>query len=422
MIAALVVLLQITAATPGSSAPPSHITVRTATASGAAPIVRSSAGAFVSASALTRALGGTTSPVENGRFTVGIRGTTVGFVEGVPFARVDSVILPMAAAPYSAAGAAYLPLHFVAELLPRVTTGLYYDVAMAELRVFNTVTQSRPPPSPQSTQPAEERAAAPTVASLEVPPSAPRAPRARRTTPRRIVIDAGHGGPDNGMTGPMGGGPRIYEKHITLAVSRQVAEILRAEGIEVVMTRTRDTLIALSDRGRIANRNKADLFISVHVNAAPTTWRNAAQVGRGFETYFLAEAKTEEARRVEQMENESVRFETGANAPKGDPLSFIINDMAQNEHLRESNDLAESIQQGLRRIHPGPNRGVKQANFAVLRTSFMPAVLVEIGFGTNPEEAAFMGDPSKQRVIARAIADGALDYLNHYEQRVGGTR
>jgi len=224
------------------------------------------------------------------------------------------------------------------------------------------------------------------------------------------------------MTGPIGGGPRIYEKHITLAVSRIVAEMLRAEGIDVVMTRTRDTLIALSDRGRIANRNKADLFISVHVNAAPTTWRNAAQAGRGYETYFLAEAKTEEARRVEQMENESVRFETGSNAPKGDPLSFIINDMAQNEHLRESNDLAESIQQGLRRIHPGPNRGVKQANFAVLRTSFMPAVLVEIGFGTNPEEAAFMGDGSKQRLLARAIADGALEYLDHYEQRVGGTR
>ena len=416
MIAALAVLLQITAAAPVSGAPPAHITVRTASATGAAPIVRSHAGAFVSASSLSRALGGATSAVQSGRFTVTIRGATVSFVEGLPFARVDSVIIPMSAAPYSAAGAAYIPLHFVTELLPRIATGLFYDVAMSELRVFNTAAQSRPQPAPVR---AEERPAPTGVATVDVPPATP---RARRTTPRRVVVDAGHGGVDNGMSGPIGPGPRINEKHVTLAVSRLIAEMLRAEGVDVVMTRTRDTLIALSDRGRIANRNRADLFISVHVNAAPTTWRNAAQAGRGFETYFLAEAKTEEARRVEQMENESVKFETGANAPRGDPLSFIINDMAQNEHLRESNDLAESIQQGLARIHPGPNRGVKQANFAVLRTSFMPAVLVEIGFGTNPEEAAFMTDPVKQRVIARAIADGALEYLDHYEQRVGGTR
>ncbi|MGK2934569.1 MAG: N-acetylmuramoyl-L-alanine amidase family protein [Gemmatimonadaceae bacterium] len=415
MIAALAVLLQITAAAPVSSAPPAHITVRTASSTGAAPIVRSAAGAFVGASSLTRALGGSVTPSQDGRFALSIRGVTVSFVEGVPFARVDSAILPMSGAPYSAGGALYLPLHFVTELLPRIATGLFYDVAMSEMRVFNTVVQTRAPPPP-----AEERTAPATTTALEVPPST--TPRPRRTTPRKVVIDAGHGGPDNGMTGPMGPGPRIYEKHITLQVSRLVAEMLRGDGIEVVMTRTRDTLIALSDRGRIANRNRADLFVSIHVNAAPTTWRNAAQAGRGFETYFLAEAKTEEARRVEQMENESVRFETGADAPKGDPLSFIINDMAQNEHLRESMDLAESIQSGLRRIHPGPNRGVKQANFAVLRTSFMPAVLVEIGFGTNPEEAAFMSEPAKQRLIARAIADGALEYLDHYEQRIGGSR
>jgi N-acetylmuramoyl-L-alanine amidase len=414
MIAALAMLLQISAAAPVSGAPPSHVTVRTATSTAAAPIVRTGTGAYVSASSLTSALGGSVSAGQGGRFAVTIRGSTVSFVEGVPFARVDSVILPMSGAPYSAGGAAYLPLHFVTELLPRIATGLFYDVAMSEMRVFNTVAQTRAPPPP-----AEERAAPVTTTALEVPPSEP---RPRRTTPRKVVIDAGHGGPDNGMTGPMGPGPRIYEKHITLQVSRLVAELLRADGIQVVMTRTRDTLIALSDRGRIANRNRADLFISVHVNAAPTTWRNAAQAGRGFETYFLAEAKTEEARRVEAMENESVKFETGANAPRGDPLSFIINDMAQNEHLRESMDLAESIQSGLRRIHPGPNRGVKQANFAVLRTSFMPAVLVEIGFGTNPGEAAFMRDPSKQRLIARAIADGALEYLDHYEQRIGGSR
>ena len=113
-------------------------------------------------------------------------------------------------------------------------------------------------------------------------------------------------------------------------------------------TRTTDTLIALSDRGRIANDAHADLFVSIHVNAANPGWKDPGGA-RGFETYFLAEAKTEDARRVEQMENEVVKFETGPSARAGDPLSFILNDMAQNEHLRESNELADLIQ---RRIGP----------------------------------------------------------------------
>jgi N-acetylmuramoyl-L-alanine amidase len=119
------------------------------------------------------------------------------------------------------------------------------------------------------------------------------------------------------------------------------------------------------------------------------------------------------------MENEAVRFETGANARKGDPLSFIINDMAQNEHLRESNELAGTIQRSLGRVHPGPSRGVKQANFAVLRTSFMPAVLVELGFGTNAAEAGYLTDDAAQRALAEAIANATADYLDRYSRRVG---
>jgi N-acetylmuramoyl-L-alanine amidase len=239
---------------------------------------------------------------------------------------------------------------------------------------------------------------------------------------RLVVVDAGHGGPDFGMSGPIGGSFRINEKDVTLAVAKHVADALRARGVEVVMTRTRDTLIALGDRGRIANQNHGDLFISVHVNAANLTWKEPA-AARGFETYFLAEAKTEEARRVERMENEAVRFETGVETSRGDPLNFIMNDMAQNEHLRESSDLATTIQERLGAMHPGPSRGVKQANFAVLRTSFMPAVLVEIGFGTNPVEATFLADPKRQRALGESIAVAAVEYLAHYERRVGsGTR
>jgi N-acetylmuramoyl-L-alanine amidase len=253
-----------------------------------------------------------------------------------------------------------------------------------------------------------------TVQPVIARPGAPVAAAPRR----RIVVDAGHGGPDAGMHGPIGGRPTIYEKDITLAVSRKLARELETRGVDVVMTRTTDTLIALGDRGRIANQNKGDLFISIHVNAANPGWKDPGGA-RGFETYFLAEEKTEDERRVARMENEVVRFETTAEAaPKNDPLAFMLNDLAQNEHLRESSDLAATIQSKLRGVHPGPSRGVKQAGFMVLVRAFMPAVLVEIGFGTNPAEAAWISSAAGQAVIADAVADGAMEYLAKYERRV----
>ncbi|MBA3891568.1 MAG: N-acetylmuramoyl-L-alanine amidase [Gemmatimonadaceae bacterium] len=246
-------------------------------------------------------------------------------------------------------------------------------------------------------------------------------PAARRAGSQRrlVVIDAGHGGPDKGMSGPIGTGARIHEKDITLQVSRRVGTKLKAMGVDVLHTRTTDTLVALSDRGRIANDAGGDLFISIHVNAANPTWKSPG-AARGFETYFLAEARTEDARRVEQMENESVQYEEVADTRKGDPLSFIVADMLQNEHLRESSDLAELIQRRLGGSHPGPNRGVKQAGFRVLVTAFMPSVLVEIGFGTNAEEARYMTSPAGQEEIANAIVAATLEYLERYERRVGG--
>jgi N-acetylmuramoyl-L-alanine amidase len=220
------------------------------------------------------------------------------------------------------------------------------------------------------------------------------------------------------MSGPLGGGPRIYEKNITLSVAKKLGDQLASRGVDVVYTRTTDTLIALDDRGRIANRANGNLFISVHVNAANPNWKDP-RGARGFETYFLSEAKTEDSRRVEQMENSAVRFEQSTDKPEsGDPLSFILSDMQQNEHLRESSELADLIQQRLSKMHPGPSRGVKQAGFRVLVTAYMPAVLVEIGFGTNPAEAAYISDAAKQEALADAIADAAMQYLERYESRV----
>ena len=255
------------------------------------------------------------------------------------------------------------------------------------------------------------------VAVAVLPAEATAQRRAERT--RMVVVDAGHGGVDKGMSGPIGAARKIFEKDITLAVAQQLRTALEARGIGVLMTRATDTLIALGDRGRIANQAKGDLFVSVHVNAANLRWHDPG-AARGYETYFLAEAKTEDERRVEAMENEVIKFETTANARRDDPLGFIIRDMAQNEHLRESARLATLVQRGLGGIHPGPSRGVKQAGFMVLVKAFMPAILVEIGFGTNAAEAAYISDPDQQRRMASVIAAAVEDFLTQYERKVGG--
>ncbi|MBA3490368.1 MAG: N-acetylmuramoyl-L-alanine amidase, partial [Longispora sp.] len=329
---------------------PPNLVIRQGQTVQVVPVVGTVAGPYVRADLLAAALGGTVSHAPNDHYRVDLGATRIEVTEGVPFLRADSVIVPLGLPPLRSGRTFLLPYQIVAAIIPRYATGFNYDLATRELMIFSSLARRGP-------DPVVERSAQSSI-PVAAQPEAPR-PRAPRTGQRRlVVIDAGHGGPDNGMSGPILGGPRIVEKHVTLAVSRLVAQELRDTGVDVLMTRTTDTLIALSDRGRIANRNKADIFVSIHVNA--TGGRGAAAAReRGYETYFLAEAKSEDARRVEQMENEAVKFETGANAPKGDPLSFIINDMAQNEHLRESNDLAETIQQGFRSFHPGRDRGVQ---------------------------------------------------------------
>jgi N-acetylmuramoyl-L-alanine amidase len=406
MIASLLLFLQTSVATPP------NLVIRQGEAIKVVPVVGSTQGSYIRADLLATALGGSVSNVANGHYLVSLGDTRIELVEGVPFARADSFLVPLMLPALRSGKTFLLPFQVVSGLIPRYGNGFFYDPGARELRIFSTVAR-RGVEAPAAVQRSATTDVSPSTSSA----ARPRPPR--RTQRHLIVVDAGHGGVDPGMTGPIGGGPRLVEKEITLSVAQLLARELRESGVDVLMTRTTDTLIALSDRGRIANRNKGDLFVSIHVNATGSRGSAAAR-DRGFETYFLAEAKSEDALRVERMENEAVRFETGANAPKGDPLSFIINDMAQNEHLRESNDLAETIQQGLKTFHPGPSRGVQQANFAVLRGSYMPAVLVEIGFGTNPAEAEYLSDETNQREIAASIAHSVLDYISHYEARVGG--
>lgn len=437
---ALALAMQI-AAGAGSVAAPTSIIVRDGQNTTAVPVTISEGQAFVRADLLVKAMRGTLIFGTNQHYALALPRAHLDLIDGIPFAKFDSVTVPLTRAPQVRGGQLYLPFQFVSEVLPRYGGGYFYDVAQGELRTFAQPAISRASPTGAVTSPSSGGVSAPSGVVLSSPGNVSSSPGVaspsgavaappvaqRRTRPpvpparKIVVIDAGHGGPDRGMTGPIGSPVWFTEKDVTLSVAQKIATVLRARGVDVLMTRTTDTLIALADRGRIANSNHGDVFISIHCNA-PGSNTAAGARERGFETYFLAEAKTEDERRVQDMENESVKFETGANAPKGDPLNFIITDMAQNEHLRESSDLAQTIQQGLIDVHPGPNRGVQQANFAVLRGSYMPAVLVEIGFGSNQSEATFLSDQANQRALARNIAESVIAYLAHYDSRIGGAR
>lgn len=371
------------------------------------------------ADALAEGLGGqlVRDVARPGRYRLEVGAVGVDIEHGSAFAVVAADTLPLSGQVFRSAGLVYVPIAFAADLLPRLGTGVMFDAEKREIRRFAPVVASRRPPPPRS---AASAAAANTNVRAEPDRTAVRAPETRAGSRQRIVVvDAGHGGRDNGMSGPIGGGPRIYEKNVTLAVSKQLQRALEARGVRVVMTRTADTLIGLYDRGPIANAAKGDLFVSIHVNAANPNWKNPG-AARGFETYFLAEAKTEDERRVAAMENEAVKFETKADVSGDDPLGFIMRDMAQNEHLRESMQLASLIQGAMRTVHPGPNRGVKQAGLVVLVTAFMPAVLVEIGFGTNPAEASYITNSQRQAELAERLADAIVRYLAEYERKVGG--
>jgi N-acetylmuramoyl-L-alanine amidase len=416
---ALLLLLQ-TALSAATLPIPTFIVVRDGASTVSIPVTIDGGAPSVRADALMRAMHGTLITSTNLHYTLSLPRMRLDLIDGIPFAKLDTLTVPLTRAPRVRGGVLYLPFQFVSELIPRYAGGYTYDAAQAELRTSSALV-SRPAmpasPTPTSSTPAVASAAPAPMRKAEPPPRVYKKAAERQL----VVIDAGHGGPDRGMTGPIGSPTWFVEKDVTLAVAKKLASALRARGVDVLMTRTTDTLIALADRGKIANSNHGDVFISIHCNA-PGYNTAAAARERGFETYFLAEAKTEDERRVQDMENESVKFETGANTSKGDPLSFIITDMAQNEHLRESNDLAQTIQDGLLEVHPGPNRGVQQANFAVLRGSYMPAVLVEVGFGSNQSEATYLSDQDNQRAIARSIAESVLAYLAHYELRVGGNR
>jgi len=217
-----------------------------------------------------------------------------------------------------------------------------------------------------------------------------------------VVIDPGHGGSETGTVSPTG----IMEKDVTLSIARLLKHLLEGRlGLQVWLTREDDRAVDLDTRTAIANNLHADLFISIHANAA---MRGRAT---GAETYYLSTDWLDEETRKRLSASEP-----GAFAPRGpsnsqDPLALILWDMAQIAYLEESSRLAQTIQQTLNQELGLPDRGVKQAPFRVLMGAQMPAVLVEVGFLDNPEEARRLADGKYQTRLAEALYRSIERYL-----------
>lgn len=217
---------------------------------------------------------------------------------------------------------------------------------------------------------------------------------------RRIVIDPGHGGHDPGAVGPSG----LKEKDVVLEIGLELKDLLMEEmGLDVVMTRSTDVFIPLEERTAIANKVNADLFLSVHANAAPN--RSAA----GIETYYLNLAKTDKVAQLAAKEN-------GTSLEKVSVLQAILFDLMANYKLNDSAHLADEVQRSLHkkvRAHYADvkNLGVKQGPFYVLVGATMPSILVEAAFLSNQLEESRLKDPAYLEMTAEGILEGVRSYI-----------
>ena len=231
-----------------------------------------------------------------------------------------------------------------------------------------------------------------------------------------VVIDAGHGGKDPGARGA-----RINEKAINLAVALKLGGLIeqRSEGVKVIYTRKTDRFIELDERADIANRNKADLFISIHTNAV-----KRGSTVQGTETYTLGLARTNENLEVAMSENAAILLEDNYQQryegfDPNSSKSYIIFEFMQNKHMEQSISLASEIQKsfkGAKRV----DRGVRQAGFLVLRKTSMPSVLVELGYISNRPEENYLGSADGQNALAEALYEAFSRYKRSYDRRAGG--
>jgi N-acetylmuramoyl-L-alanine amidase len=215
---------------------------------------------------------------------------------------------------------------------------------------------------------------------------------------RTVVIDAGHGGAEEGAKGPDG----ALEKDITLSVARRLKSALEARlGLRVILTRDRDEAVGLDERAAVANNNKADLFLSLHANASVRPSAAGAEV-----FYLSLDDYGDEAQRVAQGEGEALPVFGGGSRE----IEVILWEMAQARYIEQSASLARTVEGGLRGRVPMSPRAIQQAPFRVLVGANMPAVLIEMGFITNPEQEKQLASDAFQNNVVQGLVDSVIAF------------
>jgi len=227
----------------------------------------------------------------------------------------------------------------------------------------------------------------------------------------RIVLDPGHGGAQEGALGPGG----LFEKALALELARALKVELERSGMEVLLTREDDVLLPLADRVGFANRSRPDLFVSLHANSMPT--RKLRARVEGIQTFFLsANASGEDALRTASQENAGATS-AGAAPTQRDTLAFILADLARGEAHADSSRLAYALHQRLVASTGAVDLGVQQAPFYVLMGVEAPAVLVEVGFISHPDEGRRLGEPGYRSRLVTALAEGVRAFLAEVSAR-----
>lgn len=250
----------------------------------------------------------------------------------------------------------------------------------------------------------ETAASEPTESTPPVPLPAPSIAMRAGMRPLVVAIDPGHGGQDPGAIGPTG----KREKDVTLAMARELARQVNATpGLRAYLTRDSDVFIPLPMRAKRARAAKADIFVSIHADAAEN--RNAS--GSSVYVLSLKGASSQRARWLADKENAAdmiggVQFKQADNT-----LASVLLDLAQSGHMKASEDAANHVLDGLKRVGNNHKPNIERANFAVLRTSDMPAMLVETAFISNRDEERRLTDPGYQRKVAGAVLNGISTYF-----------
>jgi N-acetylmuramoyl-L-alanine amidase len=222
------------------------------------------------------------------------------------------------------------------------------------------------------------------------------------TRPLVIAIDPGHGGQDPGAIGPSG----RYEKHAVLAISKELARQINATpGMKAYLVRDTDVYVERPQRARKARTAKADMFVSIHADAA----ENRSAWGSSVYVLSLRGASSQHARWLADKENAS-DLVGGVRLTK-DTLSNVLLDLAQSGHMKASQDAAGHVLTSLKGLGKTHKPQIEFANFEVLRNSDMPAMLVETGFISNADEEKRLFDPSHQRKVAGAVLEGIQSYF-----------